>query len=199
MRTINEISKFILENGYNFTASEKEFTKSIAKTFEYILPKVSETEEILFAFNVPIGVGITAGDTGVIITNKKMIYGRSSSGLLTHGGLKIIDITDINDISFHDIDAFQRIFISDCYKIKIDTIREEVVMNFGIIKSYRPKIEEIATKLTNILFDIKNKNNSHAPAALSVADEMLKFKQLLDMGIITQEEFERKKRELLGL
>ena len=33
----------------------------------------------------------------------------------------------------------------------------------------------------------------------SAADEILKFKQLLDMGAITQEEFEAKKKQLLEL
>ena len=33
----------------------------------------------------------------------------------------------------------------------------------------------------------------------SVADELLKFKQLLDAGVITQEEFDKKKKELLNL
>ena len=33
----------------------------------------------------------------------------------------------------------------------------------------------------------------------SAADELLKFKQLLDMGVITQEEFDAKKKQLLGL
>ena len=33
---------------------------------------------------------------------------------------------------------------------------------------------------------------------VSVADELLKFKQLLDMGAITQDEFDAKKRELLN-
>ncbi len=33
----------------------------------------------------------------------------------------------------------------------------------------------------------------------SIADEILKFKQLLDAGIITQEEFDYKKKELLGM
>lgn len=31
------------------------------------------------------------------------------------------------------------------------------------------------------------------------ADEVLKFKELLDLGVITEEEFEKKKKELLGL
>lgn len=34
---------------------------------------------------------------------------------------------------------------------------------------------------------------------MSSADEILKFKQLLDMGAITQEEYEAKKKQLLGL
>jgi hypothetical protein len=33
----------------------------------------------------------------------------------------------------------------------------------------------------------------------SNADEILKFKNLLDSGIITQEEFDAKKKQLLGL
>ncbi|WNS45352.1 SHOCT domain-containing protein [Paenibacillus sp. MMS20-IR301] len=37
-----------------------------------------------------------------------------------------------------------------------------------------------------------------APEKFSAADELLKFKQLLDMGVITQEEFDRKKAELLN-
>ncbi|WP_342422676.1 SHOCT domain-containing protein [Paenibacillus sp. FSL E2-0178] len=36
------------------------------------------------------------------------------------------------------------------------------------------------------------------PEKFSAADELLKFKQLLDMGAITQEEFDRKKSELLN-
>ena len=35
--------------------------------------------------------------------------------------------------------------------------------------------------------------------ATSVADELLKFKQLLDMGAITQEEYDAKKKQILGL
>ena len=35
--------------------------------------------------------------------------------------------------------------------------------------------------------------------SISAADEIKKFKELLDAGIITQEEFDTKKRQLLGL
>ena len=43
----------------------------------------------------------------------------------------------------------------------------------------------------------KQKPAAAAPAA-SGADELLKFKNLLDMGVITQEEFDKKKQQILG-
>lgn len=48
---------------------------------------------------------------------------------------------------------------------------------------------------------IYNNSNSQCNVvqAISDADELLKFKKLLDDGVITQEEFDAKKRQLLGL
>ena len=41
--------------------------------------------------------------------------------------------------------------------------------------------------------------NPPAAPAMSAAEEIKQFKELLDMGIISQEEFEAKKKQLLGL
>jgi membrane protease subunit (stomatin/prohibitin family) len=40
---------------------------------------------------------------------------------------------------------------------------------------------------------------AHGAAPLSQADELAKFKKLLDDGVLTQEEFDRKKSQILGL
>nr|WP_243273388.1 SHOCT domain-containing protein [Paeniclostridium sordellii] len=40
---------------------------------------------------------------------------------------------------------------------------------------------------------------SQAVQQVSVADELLKYKQLYDAGVLTDEEFETKKKELLAL
>ncbi len=45
----------------------------------------------------------------------------------------------------------------------------------------------------------QEKPQAAAPAASSAADELLKFKQLLDMGAITEAEYNTKKSQLLGL
>lgn len=43
------------------------------------------------------------------------------------------------------------------------------------------------------------KTQGHCNSVCSAADELKKFKELLDLGIITQEEFDAKKKQLLGL
>ena len=47
--------------------------------------------------------------------------------------------------------------------------------------------------------DSQEKPQATVPAASSTADELLKFKQLLDMGAITEAEYNAKKAQLLGL
>lgn len=60
------------------------------------------------------------------------------------------------------------------------------------------KVNDSAEEIKNIIekYNLKSNNNT---SNLSSADEILKYKKLLDQNIITQEEFEAKKKELLGL
>lgn len=59
----------------------------------------------------------------------------------------------------------------------------EVIVNF-----IRQRIDEIKSAPTGGVVQ-----------QISPAEELKKFKELLDMGVITQEEFDAKKKELLGL
>ena len=47
--------------------------------------------------------------------------------------------------------------------------------------------------------DIRTAANGNSNSAVSSADELKKYKELLDSGVITQEEFDAKKKQLLGL
>ncbi len=62
-------------------------------------------------------------------------------------------------------------------------------------KEIPKKSEEIYNYIMKKISECKNKNVNIINT--SNADEILKFKKLLDESIITQEEFERKKQELL--
>lgn len=62
--------------------------------------------------------------------------------------------------------------------------------------------QKIHDYINNKLRELKAAKNApiiQAAPAVSAADEIIKFKELLDMGIISQEEFDAKKKQLLGL
>jgi len=63
-----------------------------------------------------------------------------------------------------------------------------------------PLIDTLGSTLTQMLAAHKQSEAAASAAPqLSSADELAKFKSLLDSGVITQEEFAQKKRQLLGL
>ena len=63
--------------------------------------------------------------------------------------------------------------------------------------------DEILKQIKTFVEEAKEKASANQGQTIiqqtSSADELKKFKELLDMGIISQEEFDTKKKELLGL
>jgi len=76
-------------------------------------------------------------------------------------------------------------------------------MVFEFSKTSLPENRILAQKMEKINMYIQLKieemqaNKSQPVTVVSVADEIIKFKQLLDQGILTQEEFDKKKKKLL--
>lgn len=70
-------------------------------------------------------------------------------------------------------------------------------ISFSMIKN-RNEIHKI---VSDLLVERQSKAATPAPAKVesSNADELKKYKDLLDSGVITQEEFDVKKKQLLGL
>lgn len=79
--------------------------------------------------------------------------------------------------------------------ITIDTMKER--FNVAVEKSQAVSINQA---IHEVLFSVKQekrKMGNIKSQQTSVADEILKFKGLYDLGIITKTEFEKKKKELL--
>jgi hypothetical protein len=60
------------------------------------------------------------------------------------------------------------------------------------------KMQEVCAYVKKRVDYYKSAKHAPAAAAPSPADELKKFKELLDMNIITQEEFDKKKAQILG-
>lgn len=81
---------------------------------------------------------------------------------------------------------------------RIKLITYKVMKNDNDYKNAKQNADKIMSLLK--LVDQKNGGNtSNEGNAVSGADEILKYKNLLDMGAITQEEFDKKKKQLLDL
>jgi len=61
------------------------------------------------------------------------------------------------------------------------------------------EMEEIAYYVKKKVEEFKKGKNQSVMTTSSSADELKKYKELLDMGVISQEEFYKKKKQLLGL
>lgn len=70
---------------------------------------------------------------------------------------------------------------------------------FDTTKVSNDKMEEVASYVKKKVEEAKAAKNAPVQAAISPAEELKKFKELLDMGVISQEEFDAKKKQVLGL
>lgn len=159
------------------------------KHFKVLQENLIQGEKVLMTF---IGLhnykSVTKHDNNYAyaITNKRIIFGQKS---MTGEKFKAVNHEKINDITFNKGVAFG--------VLTIDTPQEKfnVALDSASAASINNAIHEVLDKLK-----LESKQeNSISSSSISSADEILKFKELLDAGIITKEEFEAKKKQLLGI
>ncbi len=78
-----------------------------------------------------------------------------------------------------------------CTHTKKNSMQYKFAM--GIAQEILAILSVVSVDRSNGAENIRNTSN------ISNADEIVRFKELLDAGIITREEFEAKKKQLLGL
>lgn len=149
------------------------------------LPNILMKDETIKAMTSGITDGntwlIVCTDRRVLMVDKGMIY-----------GVKLIDIPldRINSISHSKGMVLGTISITDgATTRKIENIKNTTVTFFA--DTVNREVEKYKQSQKVPVSQVIN--------SASTADELLKFKELLDMGVLTPEEFDVKKKELLGL
>ena len=74
-----------------------------------------------------------------------------------------------------------------------------VKIPFNLVEKKDEEAEIIVAFIRKKIDEVKSAPSNGFVQQTSPAEELKKFKELLDMGIITQEEFDAKKKQLLGL
>ena len=115
---------------------------------------------------------------------------------------KATEQTRATDWNYYSPYAVRKHYINlkDGYDKEGERLLEEVYgCKSANIVAYKPnvtQIDELESALTQMLAPYQR---SETAPQMSNADELAKFKSLLDSGVITQQEFDTKKKQLLGL
>lgn len=147
--------------------------KALMKTIYYpIIKKVAAT----------IGVKVTKKTFAQGVSKAIPLLGGVISGGLTYASMKPMG-TRLRTTLYESVYNYTK----DDLNKDLQNMRKEMP---DFIDAEFSDIEEDISD--NAATETKGKNVGY-----SAADEILKYKQLLDMGILTQEEFDKKKEELL--
>lgn len=123
--------------------------------------------------------GVLFGGIGAVVGG--VTGGKKSKTICTNLKIKIT-IKDINNPTVY-----------------INFITSSTKKNSIIYKTMYNSAQECLSVLQLITSSQEVPEGDKATPVASSADEILKFKNLLDSGVITQEEFDGKKKQLLGL
>lgn len=81
---------------------------------------------------------------------------------------------------------------------KSDNFFNENTFTWDGFKADNETMEEVANYCKKRIDEYKSGKHNKSSSQISPADELKKFKELLDMGVLSQEEFDAKKKQILG-
>lgn len=156
----------------------------------------------------------------LIVYEDRVIISRNTAmGFLTQGakGDKVFFYKNLSSVEYRKptiwANGYIKFIISGAIDIgqrqKSNNIMEMATQNdlvndsnSLILRAFNKKVPEESEKIYKYILTrmeyYANLDSNATVNQLSSADEILKFKKLLDDGIITQEEFNKKKNELLN-
>ena len=143
---------------------------------------------------------LTVYEDHCVITGKKSFLG--FMGGRAFDGSKEFYYADMTSVQYKQASNFINGFIQFEYPGSHSGQNNFNSENTFVIMKGKTDIEQCETAYQYIKERIafyKNQKNAPIVSALSPAEELKKFKDLLDSGVITQDEFNAKKKELLGL
>lgn len=178
----------------------------IAKTTLKKLPQKALTKTFWYPMIKQIGKALS-----IKVTKATVAQGVSKAipviGGVISGGLNFASMMPMAKRLSTALDKAAFDYNEDEYEADLDII-DKMASGEVIVEDESDKKEEIKQKLSETINDAKKgvsniigkfgqKNNSAQKS--DPIEDIKKFKELLDIGVITQEEFDKKKKELLNL
>ena len=176
------------------------YYKNAVAALPGIVASMEDDEKILYGF-VGVSLDKNAGRNGNestsgtvnLLTNKKYYFAGNAGTaamLFLQPKSGSVDLKDVHAVTMGTMT------LGGSY-IAFETKNDD----YKVILGYYVEKEEAKAQFDEAIKMAQKSTggNTTIQAALSPADELKKFKELLDLGIITQDEFDAKKKQLLGL
>ena len=201
MQTIEEIREHVRDNKDSLTFGQ-------IRSFKYLIRHLDDNEHILVAFDGVLGsemstkggklsrsegslTGSNRSWAVFAFTNQRMIYARKrgffSTIFMAGSFIKTIALNEIKKVS-----AYKRVFWGT---IVLETMTNTIsILKRRRLASHYAELIRRATSSTQT-----NVNQGTSVQGLGIAEEIKALKQLEIDGIISSEEFETKKRRLMGM
>lgn len=181
MRTAEELYQYCEDN----KLTDGQSRKWGLKHFGVVAAQLEPDEDVRMAF---IGLhnqdGMkNDGNFAYAVTNKRILLGQKK---LTGQDLATVMLPQITDVSTST-------------GMLLGTVTIHFVGGIINIGMSKPTAQAVSDKLHALLAELQGGGTAAPAPAASAADEIKKYKELLDLGAITQEEFDAKKKQLLGL
>lgn len=156
---------------------------------------IPETEEIIYATGCSIrgrnssdtnfvGTIVVTGNNVYLVKRKFKMFGKPDP--LTKESMAINQITGLDQ-------TFEKYLTVKSFHIRITRANNEDVL-YGLSEESASKIIET---INNQMNKSASSNNSVTITAIDPIEQLTKLATLLEKGLVTQEEFEKKKAELL--
>ena len=178
-------------------------TQAIAFIQEKIDEAQGTEKNYKYKLTAHTGSTLEVYDTYLIINHMQVGFMSNAMNGGALGG-KRIDFKNLTSVQFREPAGFTVGFIQFAYPGSVESKGGvSTMINDENSIPIQPAMVEQAREIVD--FIQKKKDELSSPQAntiiqqASTADELKKFKELLDMGVITQEEFDAKKKQLLGL
>lgn len=204
IKVYDEYCTIFTSNNFDEENVSKRYARALKKgpSFDSLIceaGKVSSLTKGLVSNKTLISTGVSIAKSVAVHSAMNYLYPETIDLVVSPGKKKIYfeESVDVQLMKYNP-DKDESI---GCIKFSYDNTREELFF----FSRQQNKIIEACGVINELISKAKEKvkTNEKGKAALigtsTAADEIKKFKDLLDMGAITQEEYDLKKKQLLNL
>ena len=172
-----------------YTWSSVPYTKYYDSFFDYLLSRIIDT----ICFDFDLGAIIVLLGV-IVIAAAGIVFWKMGKCALTVTNRQVIGKASFGKSVALPINQISAVALGYCKRITIATSSGKI--HFWLLANR----DAVHSALTKVINEVQvEKVHQASPAVQSDAEEIKQFKELLDSGVITQEEFDAKKKQLLGM